>query len=82
MTDLDLFGGSDVGGSEGGGAPPIQDAASASAPLPARMRPGSLDEFRGQKHLLGEGKSVRAMLEGGRPSSMILWGIIGWEAAE
>ena len=74
MTDLDLFGGADVGAREGGGAPTIQDAAAASAPLPARMRPGSLDEFRGQEHLLGEGKAVRAMLEGGRPSSMILWG--------
>jgi putative ATPase len=38
------------------------------------MRPRTLDEFRGQEHLLGEGKAVRAMLEAGRPGSMILWG--------
>ena len=74
MTDVDLFGGSDVGTPEVGAAPTVEDAVSASAPLPARMRPGSLDEFRGQEHLLGEGKAVRAMLEAGRPASMILWG--------
>ncbi|MEK9502295.1 replication-associated recombination protein A [Gaopeijia maritima] len=44
------------------------------APLAARMRPRSLDEFRGQTHLLGEGKALRTMLERGSPSSMILWG--------
>jgi putative ATPase len=38
------------------------------------MRPRTLDEFRGQEHLLGEGKAVRAMLDAGRPGSMILWG--------
>ena len=74
MTDLDLFGGSDVGTPEAAAAPTVEDAVSAAAPLPARMRPGSLDEFRGQEHLLGEGKAVRSMLETGRPASMILWG--------
>jgi putative ATPase len=38
------------------------------------MRPRSLGEFRGQEHLLGPGKAVRAMLDNGQPSSMILWG--------
>jgi putative ATPase len=38
------------------------------------MRPRSLDEFRGQDHLLGEGKALRAMLARGEPGSMILWG--------
>ena len=74
MTDLDLFEGSDVGSPEVGAAPTVEDAASSAAPLPARMRPGSLDEFRGQEHLLGEGKALRGMLEAGRPASMILWG--------
>ncbi len=44
------------------------------APLAARMRPRTLDEFRGQEHLLGEGKALRTMLERGTPASMILWG--------
>jgi putative ATPase len=38
------------------------------------MRPRALAEFRGQEHLLGPGKAIRAMLDAGRPSSMILWG--------
>jgi putative ATPase len=46
----------------------------AGAPLAARMRPRSIEEFKGQEHLLGGGKAVRAMLEAGRVGSMILWG--------
>ncbi|MGD8870380.1 MAG: AAA family ATPase, partial [Gemmatimonadota bacterium] len=38
------------------------------------MRPRSLDEFRGQEHLLGQGKAIRAMLDAGEPGSMIFWG--------
>jgi putative ATPase len=38
------------------------------------MRPRTLAEFRGQEHLLGPGKAIRAMLDAGRPSSMFLWG--------
>ncbi|HZD04034.1 MAG TPA: replication-associated recombination protein A, partial [Longimicrobiales bacterium] len=38
------------------------------------MRPRSLEEFEGQEHLLGPGKALRAMIEAGSPSSMILWG--------
>jgi putative ATPase len=38
------------------------------------MRPRTLAEFRGQEHLLGPGKAIRAMLDAGRPASMILWG--------
>ncbi len=44
------------------------------APLAARMRPRTLEQFRGQEHLLGPGKAIRMMLEDGAPSSMILWG--------
>jgi putative ATPase len=43
-------------------------------PLAARMRPQSLDEFVGQKHLLGPGSALRAALESGRPHSMVLYG--------
>jgi putative ATPase len=47
---------------------------SPGAPLAARMRPRSLDEVRGQEKLLGRGKPLRLMLEGGAISSMIFWG--------
>ncbi len=50
------------------------ETTAAVAPLAARMRPRSPDEFRGQDHLLGPGRAIRAMLDNGRPSSMILWG--------
>ncbi len=43
-------------------------------PLADRMRPGSLDEFVGQSHLLAPGKPLRRMLEGRSLHSMILWG--------
>jgi putative ATPase len=47
---------------------------SAVAPLPARMRPATLDEVVGQQHLLERGAAFRSMVEEGRPVSMILWG--------
>ncbi len=43
-------------------------------PLAARMRPRSVDGLRGQDHLIGVGKPLRAMLDGGTLSSCILWG--------
>ena len=43
-------------------------------PLAERMRPKTLNEFVGQKHLVGEGKPVRLMIEKNDISSMILWG--------
>ena len=46
----------------------------AGAPLPARMRPRTLDEVAGQRQLLAEGAAFRSMVETGRVSSMILWG--------
>jgi len=44
------------------------------APLAEKLRPASLDEVVGQKHLLGPGKPLRIAFESGRPHSMILWG--------
>ncbi len=44
------------------------------APLAARMRPRSLQEYIGQQHLLSEGKLLRRALEADRISSMILYG--------
>lgn len=43
-------------------------------PLAARLRPESLDEFVGQRHLIGEGKVLRRLIASDRISSMIFWG--------
>lgn len=43
-------------------------------PLAERIRPQSIIDFYGQKHLLGEGKPLRLMIENDTPSSFILWG--------
>lgn len=43
-------------------------------PLAERLRPKSLDEYIGQKHLVGEGAVLRRMIESGHISSFILWG--------
>jgi putative ATPase len=45
-----------------------------SQPLAARLRPHSIDEIVGQKHLLGEGKILRRIIEQDMVSSMIFWG--------
>src|ERR1700704_2780566 len=48
------------------------------APLPQRMRPRSLSEFVGQSHLVGEGRILRRLIEGGGTlPSLILWGAPG-----
>jgi putative ATPase len=44
------------------------------APLAARMRPRSLDDYVGQRHILGEGKLLRRAIEADRISSIILYG--------
>ena len=44
------------------------------APLAEKLRPSTLDEVVGQKHLLGPGKPLRVAFESGTPHSMILWG--------
>ena len=43
-------------------------------PLAERLRPKTLDEYIGQKHLVGEGAVLRRMIDSGRISSFILWG--------
>lgn len=43
-------------------------------PLAERLRPKTLDEYIGQKHLVGTGAILRKMIEAGRISSFILWG--------
>lgn len=43
-------------------------------PLAERMRPKTLDEYIGQRHLVGEGAVLRKMIDAGRVSSFLLWG--------
>jgi putative ATPase len=56
----------------------FDDAATAhagqTAPLPQRIRPRTLDELVGQRHVLAEGSALRLAIEGDRPPSMILYG--------
>jgi putative ATPase len=44
------------------------------APLAARMRPRTLDEFVGQEHIIGQGRVLRKAIESGQLPSIILWG--------
>ena len=43
-------------------------------PLAERLRPTNLDEYIGQRHLVGKGAVLRNMIDSGRISSFILWG--------
>jgi putative ATPase len=45
-----------------------------STPLAERIRPKTINDFYGQKHLLDNGKPIRLMIENDTPSSFILWG--------
>jgi putative ATPase len=45
-----------------------------AAPLAEALRPKSIDDVVGQRHLLGPGKPLRLAFESGKPHSMILWG--------
>ena len=75
-ANRDLFG----GGGAGRGRPVAPEAdggsheAGSPVPLAARMRPRTLDEFRGQTAVVGPDGPLRAMIETGRVSSFILWG--------
>ena len=44
------------------------------APLAERMRPRTLDDYIGQRHLVGEGSVLRRMIDSGNVASFILWG--------
>src|SRR6201999_2752625 len=46
----------------------------ANVPLAERLRPRTIDEVIGQKHLLGPNKPLRVAFESGEAHSMILWG--------
>jgi len=49
----------------------------ADVPLAARMRPRTFEEFVGQSHLVGPGKALTELLEGGHLPSIVLWGPAG-----
>jgi putative ATPase len=86
MEDFDLFGqpagaggarssggGGGKAGGPGTGGQPLQEAGS-GAPLAARMRPRTLDDYVGQEHILGPGKALRELIEKDALGSIILWG--------
>jgi len=53
----------------------MQESMKTEAPLAARMRPRTLDEYIGQEHVVGPGKLLRRAIEADRMfSSIILWG--------
>jgi putative ATPase len=66
-----LFGGDEPAA---GPVSPALPLPAADAPLAERLRPRTLDEVIGQRHLLGPGKPLRVAFETGRLHSMILWG--------
>ena len=70
MSDLDLFPDREPGGTHG----PASGPDDATAPLAARMRPRTLEEFVGQEHILGEGRALRQLIEKDEIGSLILWG--------
>jgi putative ATPase len=45
-----------------------------TAPLASRLRPDSLEDYVGQKHLIGKGKILRRLIEEDQIPSMIFWG--------
>ena len=52
----------------------FDNAQTTSAPLASRLRPETLSEYVGQKHLLGKGKILRQLIDKDQISSMIFWG--------
>ena len=58
----------------GGGGAPSLFASRVSEPLASRLRPRTLDEYVGQRHLLGPGMPLREALARGIVDSMVLWG--------
>ena len=54
--------------------PPADQTVDKSRPLADRMRPRTLDEFVGQEHILGPGKSLRVQIERDDTGSLIFWG--------
>jgi putative ATPase len=66
--------GADTGQSESLFDEAESTAAQAAAPLAVRMRPRSLDEVIGQRHLTGAGTPFRKLIDNDAPMSLLLWG--------
>lgn len=58
----------------GAGSSPAASTPSGDAPLAARFRPRSLEQFYGQGGLVGEGRALHALIAGDRVPSLIFWG--------
>ena len=56
------------------GGPSLFAAAAPPQPLAARMRPRTLEEYAGQRHLLAPGQPLRESIEKGTVTSMVFWG--------
>ncbi|HEX6938372.1 MAG TPA: replication-associated recombination protein A [Longimicrobiales bacterium] len=68
MDELELF------GEPAAARAAPQDAVDPGAPLAARMRPRTIEEFVGQEHILGPGRALRELIERDEVGSLILWG--------
>jgi putative ATPase len=68
VSEFDLFEGRDEG------SPARSEGPTAGAPLAARMRPRTLDDYVGQEHLLAPGRALRELIERDAIGSLILWG--------
>lgn len=64
----------EVGPTQSGSAGTLAGNTHSSAPLAVRMRPRTLDELAGQRHLLADGSPLRRLVEGDQPMSLLLWG--------
>ena len=72
MTEPTLFQPVDGDGDDAAG--PRGSSTNTRAPLAARMRPTTLDDYVGHAEVVGPGTPVRTMLDDGRLTSLILWG--------
>ncbi len=75
MSEADLFGTAPAsGGAEAVAGHGTGEASPRPPPLAARMRPRTLDEYVGQRHVLGPGLLLRRAIEADRVQSLILYG--------
>ncbi|HEU4698120.1 MAG TPA: replication-associated recombination protein A [Gemmatimonadales bacterium] len=74
MSAMKRRGASGASGAGGGDETSLFAAADTVKPLAARMRPRTLDEYVGQRHLLAPGKPLREAIERDRVGSMLFWG--------
>ncbi|MDK7179477.1 replication-associated recombination protein A [Corynebacterium riegelii] len=74
MAQEGLFGDDEAGGASISNRGSSFFEVGPHAPLAARMRPRTIDEIAGQRHLLGEGKPLRRLIEGSGAASVILYG--------